>query len=500
MALSTVSNYAGQATILLTWFFLTPFLLDQLGSDVYALFVLATALMGYGSLLDLGLTSSVVRFVAELHARGETAALRDTVATGFVLSTLLGVATFAAGAVVAPLAPVLFAVPDDQRAVTTQLVLLTAVSAGLVFPTGTLFAVLRGLQRFDLVNAVSIVATLLTAAATVVALLLGGGVLWVVGVGIPISIAMQVPAYLAVRRAAPGLRLGQGRPRRHLVGRLVSFGWAVLVVQGASQIKTRTDEIVIAVFLPVARVTPYALARRVAEAPQILTYQFVRVLMPLSAELGARDERDRLRRVLLTGTRLTLVAYLLLGTGVMALAGPFLAAWVGEEFRSAGVIMVLLVLAGVVDTAVWPAASVLQGISRHRPLALFAVVGALLNLGVSVVLIHPYGPTGVALGTLVAATVETLVLVVPYALRVAEVSVTALLREAVWPALLPAVPAAAAALGLRAALAPESLLAVLAVGAAAGAVYVVVFLATPGAATERDILVRAMLRRRRRHP
>lgn len=102
-------------------------------------------------------------------------------------------------------------------------------------------------------NTLQILATLLLAGFTVAALLAGLGVVWVVAAGVPASRAVQAPELLLIRRVAPDLRLGAGRPRKALVRRLFSFSWAIVIMQGAGLLKSRTDELVIAAVLPVAR-------------------------------------------------------------------------------------------------------------------------------------------------------------------------------------------------------------------------------------------------------
>jgi O-antigen/teichoic acid export membrane protein len=494
---STLSNYAGQATTLLTWFLLTPFLVTQLGDDAYGLFVLVTALAGYTTLLDLGVTSSVTRYVAALRAQSDFDGLRRLVATGFVVSLALCGITVALGVALAPLVPDAFGVPDDERETARNLVYLAAISAGLVFPTGTLFAVLRGLQRYDLANALGVVATLLVAAATVVAVLAGGGVLWVVGVTIPVTIIMQIPAARAVRWADPRLRLSRGRPRAADVKTIASFSWAVSVIQGANQIKTRTDEVVIAAFLPVARVTPYSLARRAAEAPQLLTYQFTRVLLPLSSDFSARGQQDRLRSIVLAGTRIALGAHLVVTSSFVVLAGPFLEAWVGGEYRNASTILIILAVAGTINLATWPAGAVLQGLSRHRPFALFAIVGASVNLGVSIALIHPFGPAGVALGTLIASGVETFLLSLPYALKTVGLRARAVVESVLLPTLVPVAPSMAVAWILRAAFNPTSLGSVVGIGSIAAIVYCGCYFCFPVSRFEGRLILDLALRMRR---
>lgn len=487
---STVWNYAGYIATLLTWFVLTPFMVSELGASAYGLFVVAGAVMGYGQLCELGLSSAVIRFVADLRERGTQEDVRSVVATAFVIAIVLAGLTTLVGFLVAPFAADLFQVPADERGTMQWLVVLAAASAGIAFPTGMLFAVLQGLQRFDLVNILQVTSTLLLAAFTVAALVAGLGVIWIVAAGIPVSLIVQVPAVVAIRRAAPDLHLASARPRRAMVGQLFSYSWTILVMHGASLINTRTDELVIAAMLPVARVTPYSLARRASEAPIFLTNQFTRVILPLAAQLGARSEHERLRAVLVTGTRVTLAAYLSCATAVVALGGPFLAAWVGEEYRSASSVLTLLAIAGAVYMSAWTAQSVLQGINRHRPGAFFAIIGAVLNLVLSIALIGPLGVEGVALATLISATVEAILLTGPYVMRVVEVGAGTVVRAVALPVLVPIIPAVAVIEGLSSLIAPSSILRIIAIGAFGFATYWTAHLAFRATAPERLLLNR----------
>jgi PST family polysaccharide transporter/lipopolysaccharide exporter len=239
-------------------------------------------------------------------------------------------------------------------------------------------------------------------------------------------------------------------------------------------------------------VTPYALARRASEAPSALTYQFTRVIMPLAAQMGARDENERLRAVFLTGSRLTLAAYLGAGLALVALAGPFLGAWVGEEFAAAGVILAVLAISGAVDIATLTADSVLQGISRHRPLALFAMLGALLNLGLSIAFVGPYGTVGVAVATLVATVAEVVLLTIPYSMRVLNVGFGALLSDVLIPVALPLVPAGAVAFAASIVIDTSSLPVVILAGAVIVASYAVAYITISATELERDLARRLL--------
>jgi len=487
VARGAATNYADKIIALGIGFFLTPFILRHLAATGYGLWVLAGSVVAYGSLLDLGIGSAVVKFVAEYRATGETVRARGMVATALCLYTALGLVALMASVVLAAVFPVLFHVPPDQRATAMWLVLLMGVGLGVSIPGATAPAVLRGLQRYDIANAINIGATLLSAAATVAVLSWGGGVLGMVAVNIATTLLMQAPSVLAVKRLAPELRFGWRGAGRRYVRTIASFSVSLFAVQVAWQLHAKTDEIVIAAALPVRTVTPYALAHRLSDMAQLLTNQFVKVLLPLASQLHAENDHVRLRQLYLTSTRVTLAIFLPLGCVLVSLAGPILTAWVGVGYAAATPIVVILTLASFLDTSQWPAASILQGMGRHRPLAFMSLGSGVANLVLSIALVRPFGVVGVALGTLIPITVECTLFVFPYALRVTGVGVGEVAKGVLLPVLAPLGPMAVALYLARDAIEPSSLPTIALVAMAGLCAYGIVYLGIGASAAERHI-------------
>ncbi len=439
--LGSAANYAGKVFTLVVWFLLTPFMLHHLGPTDYGLWVLVGSVSGYGSLLDLGIGGAVIKYVAEHKARGEILEARELVATALQLYVGLGAVAVAAGAVAAVLFPHVFTVPPHQRSLAAWLVFFSFASIGVALPSSTATAVLRGLHRWDVTNLLAIVGTTVSALATIVILTLGGGLLGLVLSGIVITVAMLLPAIWAVHRVAPEIPLTFRGGNRAQVRRVFSFSLSVFIVDVAGRVQMKTDEIVIGAVLPLRSVTPYSLARRLGDLPRILTDQFMKVLLPIASELSSENDSARLQTLYITSMRLTLAICMALGVTLCFLAAPLLGAWVGEQYRSYAYLVVILTAATIVDTSQWPAASVLQGMARHQPLAVMAVGSALANLGLSIVLAHRAGLGGVAVGTLIPTSVECLGLVMPYTMHVLGVGPDRMLKSAFLPALLPAIPA-----------------------------------------------------------
>jgi len=483
---STAINFVGKFVIFGTWFLLTPFILERLEAVNYGLWILVGSVVAYGSLLDLGVAGAVIKYIAEYHAKGEIARGRSLVATALWLYSVLGLVVMALSVAIASVFAYVFNVPPDVQPTATWLVLMMGVGIGISIPCVTPKAVLKGLQRFDLAGLISATGSLLSAAGIVLVLLLGGGVLGMATVGIVVTLAMQVPSIWLINRIAPELRFGWRGANRQLVRTVLSFSSPLFVMDVAGRLQTKTDEVVIGAFLPVSFITPYTLARRLSEVAQVLTNQFLKVLLPLASEFHADNDQVRLRSVYITGTRLTLVFFLPVGCTIVILARPILTVWVGAAYADYGHLVIILTLASFLDTIQWPASSVLQGMARHRPLALISVGTGLANLALSIALVPSLGLTGVALGTLFPTTVACLGIVLPYSMRVIGVSKAQVIKEIFLPAMLPVIPTVIVLYVIQHAIEPSSLFSIMVVAGSGVLAYMVGYLGVGANEIERQ--------------
>ena len=470
----TASNYAGQIIAFASLFFLTPFILRHLGAATYGLWVLVSSIVAYGSVLDLGVWGAIIKYVAEYRARGEADTARALLATALRLYTLFGAGVLALAAMAALLMPPLFGIAPDQRPLASQLIMLMGVGVGVSLPGLMPLSVLRGLQRYDVVSVIEISATLTTTAATVLGLLLGGGVLAVVAANLLGLAVMALGGAWGVQRLAPAYQFGWRGADRRLARQIITYSWPLSVKDVAGRLQNRSDEITIGAFLPIASIAPYNVARRLSESTYVLTRQFMKVLLPLASELHAENDLGRLRRVFLLGTRVTLALALLIGLTLIVLARPILTAWVGPDYASAAGLVAILTTASFLAAAQWPAGAVLQGMARHRVLAATALGSGLANLALSIALVRPLGVTGVALGTLLPALAE-FAIILPYTLQRLGLNGRAALAEVFWPALAPAALQAVALYALRQFIQPTGLLPVLAIAGLGAGIFALAY-------------------------
>ena len=486
--MGTSTNVLGTGLRLLVWLMLTPFILGALGPVSYGLWVLIGSLAAYGYLLDLGLAPALVKYVAEHVARADPAAASRMIATTLWLYMGLGLAALALAIVIAPGVPDFFSVPVDQRGTATAVVVLTGLSLAIGLPSTAAPTVLMGLQRYDVLNAISTASTLLGAAATVIVLSLGGGLVGMVAINIPVALITQAASIYAIRKVRPDIKFGLRGGDRRQVRTIVGFSSSSFAFQISYRLQGQTDELVVGRFLPVAMVSPYAIGRRLNDLLILAAQQFMNVLLPLASELHAEGDKGRLQAMYLTATRLVMAISLPLGVTLILLAEPFIRAWVGPDLLEAAPVAVILVVSSMVGLSQWPAGVIFQGMARHRPLAISGLLTGVANLILSVLLVQRMGLVGVALGTLIPTTVEVLLFLLPYTTRRLGLSVWQVIRQGVVPASLPLIPSAVVTYILRETADPSSLVAVGAIGLAGVATYAAAYVAVGAGPLERDLL------------
>src|SRR6266446_7072821 len=149
----TVYNILGQAVPLVAGLAAIPIIARSLGDTRFGLLALMWAIIGYFSLVDLGLGRATTKFVAEALARKDTQRAHHVAGFTAAAQTALGALGGAILAVATPwLVTGVLGVPADLRVEAAHAFRWLALSVPFVVLSLNLRAVLEGAQRFDLVN------------------------------------------------------------------------------------------------------------------------------------------------------------------------------------------------------------------------------------------------------------------------------------------------------------------------------------------------------------
>lgn len=431
-------NYLVIGTELVIGLFMLPFNVAHLGQSAYGLWVLAASVTVYFSMLDMGYGVAQVRFAAHYRAKGDTEALNQIASTMFCVFTVVGLVAYIVALLIAINLENFFRLTADQAATGRSVLLIISAYVALSFPFSVFGGIVNGFQRTYLNGVVAFITAVLVALVNVVVLRAGYGLFELVAATTTVRILSYFAYASNAYRVFPALRIRLRSFRWSRLREVTGFSVFILLIDLANKLNYSTDTIVIGIFLSTVAVAVWAVAQRLIEIVQRITDQLNSVLFPVVVDSSTVQHTERLQKILLQGTRLSLAMVVPLATGLALLARPVVNKWVGPDF--AGSVSIIQVLSIAVALRVGNATSsmILKGSGKHRLLAVANIVMAVSNLILSLLLVQWYGLVGVAVGTLIPLMSVSLLVVFPAACRRVEMRRSEVVRKAVWPAAWPA--------------------------------------------------------------
>jgi O-antigen/teichoic acid export membrane protein len=189
------------------------------------------------------------------------------------------------------------------------------------------------------------------------------------------------------------------------------------------------------------------------------------------------------------GSRYTLALFVPLSVTLMVLAEPIIDVWLGERYSEGATALTILVAYWLLYGALVVTPGFLVGAGEARTAGLTLAAAAALNLLLALVLTPELGVEGPAMAT-TAALVTVFPVLLRTGLRASGVGLRELLGRAVIPAYTSGALLAAALIGVRLALEPDTLPAVGALAVGGVALYWAAYYALVLDPSERGLLRR----------
>jgi O-antigen/teichoic acid export membrane protein len=416
---------------IVTGIFLSPFILHHLGDTAFGVWVLIFSVTGYYGLFDLGIRSSVVRYVSKFTATEEDEELAKIVNTSLFSYSCIGLATMVVTLLLSFNIEHVFAkIPPDMIPTARWLLLMVGASVALGFPLGIFGGFLEGLQRFYILNWTNVVATLLRTALIVVVLNRGYGLLTVA------FITIILPLIASIVRAIIALRL---RPvpivpkyvDRATFRQIVNYSSSTFLIMVAGRLKFKTDEIVIGTMLSAAAVTYFNIGNRIVDyAGQVVT-TLAQVFVPMSSQSEAKGDMNRLRKIFVVGNRVCAFIIFPICATLLILGRSVIEVWVGKKYVAESYpVLVIMIIACTLWWSQSASGRVLFGMSKHGTWAKITLIEGVSNLILSILLVRRFGIVGDAFGTAIPLACSTIFFMPRHVSKLLGIRLRTYLREA----------------------------------------------------------------------
>jgi O-antigen/teichoic acid export membrane protein len=424
------SNWVALAVNVLVGIFLSPFILHRLGDSAFGIWVLIFSITGYYGLFDLGIRSSVVRYVSKARATGDLNYASKVISTSLFSYTCIGAFAFMITALVSLYVNRFFHIDPAFETQTRWLLLMVGTAVSLGFPLGVASGVLEGLQKFDVLGWTNIASTLLRAALIVLALHRGYGLLVAAFITVTLPLLTSVVRTAVAARLLP-VPLGMKYVDRATVREMAGYSGTMMIMIVSARLRFKSDSIIIGTFLSSVAITYFNIGSRIVDYAGEVVESLAQTLVPMASHAHALGDIDRLRKIFVAGNRFCAFTIFPICAILIILGRSVIEAWVGERYVAQSYpVLLILLISTTLMLAQAASGRVLMGMSRHRTWAIVMFIEGVVNVVLSVLLVRPYGIMGDAIGT-AAPLAATALFFLPWHLcRQLQIRMQTYLREA----------------------------------------------------------------------
>lgn len=398
-----------------------PILLHALGEEKFGFFMLAWGVVGFSSLLDLGIGRATTHELSKRHGSQTTGTVKQVFTTAERMAWTTGLIGTAAILLLVQLG--VYHALNFSPYLENDIVRSGWIVA-LTMPLHVVSAMYRGVnEAYGQYRGISIVRVALGVAnflfPAIVALFTTNLTMIVATLFVSRLMALAAFRILAARQIRPDCaeEEGAGGFQRETARSLLSFGLWNSVSSVLNPLMLQSDRFIIGSVLTVAAVSAYAVPYEVATKLLIIPGAVTTVLFPSVTAGLARDQDEALA---------TYWRWFFLTTGLMALvsgaffvAAPWvLALWLGSALPDGAVTVAQIIAIGLIPYTVGTLmVSLVHAYRRPDVTAKSHLVQAPLYLAFSYWAIRTYGVAGAAVAWTIRVSVDAAVLLIWQFLR-----------------------------------------------------------------------------------
>lgn len=409
LARNTIINLLGQGVPLLFAVIAIPFVIDGLGTERFGVLTIVWIVIGYFGLFDMGLGKATTKFVADYDAKGGKD-LAPIIITSLLLLVALGIIGSLVIVLITPmLVHNVLNIPSELIGETESAFYI--LSASIPFVLGSISArgVLEAQQRFPIVNAIKIPASIINYVGPLLVLIFSNQLHHVVAL---LVIARVITFFIYLIYSFQGTNVAglSNYPIVKWAKELLGFGAWLTVSNFISPIMVYMDRFILGAILTMSAVAYYTTPYEVISRLLIVPGAFMGVMFPAFSVLSISD-KEKLTQLYQSSIRYLVLAIMPVVVLLILSADSLLYLWIGEEFaENSTVVMQILAVGIFANSLAMVPSTAIQAVGRPDIRAKIHMVELPVYLAMIWFFTQAWGIEGVALAWTLRVTMDGLMI------------------------------------------------------------------------------------------
>ena len=413
-------NFSVQGITFLISLATAPFIFRNLGEEKFSLLLLFVTIGGWFAILDLGMLTAFVKYLAETDKKQEEKKkiLQTAEFIYLILLIIWGILVFISSPF---LIKKIFIVSADLEELAIKSLRLMTFSFVLTMLTNFFEGIPRALHRFEISNIKHFFIGFFIPVGTIWLLFLGFGFWQIIWLYVLVNLIALIMFFVISKRLLPEFDF---RPRfsREAFHQLRKFASFKFLADITARVGFQLNHFLIASFLPVSQLAFYALPAGIGEKALSVLPNLTLPVFSLVSDLKSSREEGKLKVMYQYVVRLSTLLMVPVFCFLVFFGPKFLDLWMGSDFGiKAGLILQILAISYLLASFPAIPAAVSEGSGRPEVTAYFGVFNSILMVFFSLVLIPKFGLLGAAFSMLFTRLIQVPVFIVWTSRKIVEI-------------------------------------------------------------------------------
>ncbi|ODV55292.1 oligosaccharide flippase family protein [Lysinibacillus fusiformis] len=379
----------------------TPFMISLLGQKEFGLYSLMIVLVGYLSILDLGLGNAIVRYIARNRAIADKAL--EASLNGFFLKLFMGIGclTLLIGFFLFSQVHIIFgqSLSGDQLAKAKVMGYIMTISVAVQFPLGVFTSILQAYEKFIFIKLTTLLQVIVQPLTMLFFLLQGtDAVTLIYIIAIYNILFLVLDAIYCIRVLS--IQFTFTLKNIKLIKEIFIYSFFIFITVIVDKIYWQTDQVLLGILKGTEDVAIYAVAMQIVLIFMSLALAISGLFLPRISMLVTKE--DGLLEINQLFIKVGAIQFLVVGYilgGFFLFGKEFLLLWLGKDFMAIYAIVLIIMVPFSIDLIQNLGINVLKAKNLFKFRTILLMIVAVVNIIVSIPAIYFYGKMGTAIIT-----------------------------------------------------------------------------------------------------
>lgn len=397
-----ITSYLNTGMSIILNILIVPVMLKGLGQFSYGLWVTISSIFGFMPLTDLGIGQAITKIIAENSNKDRDTYIKTRIyTTTMITNFLFGLITLLANIILSFFIYKFINIHISKKYYISSIYLLLSLNFFFCFIGSVYKNILAGYKYNYVNNIVNVSKLILNFIAVYLILTCSNEILNICVAQIIISIIY----YLIYRHQIIKYRINLKFKFEYFVFDelkiILKPGIYYFIITISFLLITSTDNFILSYFISQEVVAMYSSAYKIATTFMLLIFLIIDNLFPFISELNGSNDKTKIRNLFFLSINISLILGVFFGLMIILFGEKMISIWIGSSNFIGNTTILFMGIYVIMQSFTHVPIVFIQSMGKHKGVAGFVMIEAVLNLILSSILVQRIGAAGAIMGTFI---------------------------------------------------------------------------------------------------